>query len=124
MSKGLDRTSILDMCNGAFKERVDCEMGHVVDNCLDPNTKANAKRKITITLEITPSADRTFFKVDSHAKVSLVPKEPVTTGLYITTVPGTGEMAFVESITQVPGQLGMDGAEQAEPKILKFEKAI
>lgn len=63
MSKGLDRTSILDMCNGAFKERVDCEMGHVVDNCLDPNTKANSKRKITITLEITPSADRTFFKV-------------------------------------------------------------
>ena len=124
MSSQLDRACILDMYNGAFKERVDCEIGSVVDNCLDPNTKANAKRKITVTLEITPSADRTFFKVDSHTKVSLAPKDPVTTGLYVTTIPGTGELVFVESAPQVPGQLGIDGEEQAEPKVLKFEKAI
>lgn len=46
----MDKTSILDMAMGAIKERVDYEMGHIVDNILDPNTPPNKKRKLTLTL--------------------------------------------------------------------------
>ena len=33
-------TSLLDMANGAIKERIDYEMGRVMQNISDPNTKA------------------------------------------------------------------------------------
>lgn len=58
MSDQLDKKSILEMSMGAILERVDYEMGKVVGNILDPNTKATAKRKISVTLELIPSADR------------------------------------------------------------------
>lgn len=38
--------SILEMCNGAFKERTDYEMSRLIENIMDPNTDPVAKRKI------------------------------------------------------------------------------
>lgn len=55
MSDQLDKKSILEMSMGAILERVDYEMGKVMDNIMDPNTKATAKRKISVTLELIPS---------------------------------------------------------------------
>lgn len=87
MSDQLDKKSILEMSMGAILERVDYEMGKVMDNILDPNTKATAKRKISVTLELIPSADRRTITVQSTAKCSLTPTDPVTTSLYITNAP-------------------------------------
>ena len=120
MSDQLDKKSILEMSMGAILERVDYEMGKVMDNILDPNTKATAKRKISVTLELIPSADRKTITVQTTAKSTLVPTDPITTSLYITNQPGTGEMVVAEMVPQVPGQLGMDGGEQDRPKVLKF----
>ena len=50
MNEQNQRDSIMSMARGAFEERVDYEMDKVIQNILDPNTKATAKRKITITL--------------------------------------------------------------------------
>lgn len=33
-------SSLIDMANGAIKERLDYEMGRVINNISDPNTKA------------------------------------------------------------------------------------
>ena len=56
MSDQLDKKSILEMSMGAILERVDYEMGKVMENILDPNTKATAKRKISVTLELLSPA--------------------------------------------------------------------
>lgn len=122
MSDQLDKKSILEMSMGAILERVDYEMGKVMDNILDPNTKATAKRKISVTLELIPSADRRTITVQSTAKCSLTPTDPVTTSLYITNAPSTGELLVAEMVPQVPGQLALDGEEQDHPKILKFKR--
>ena len=53
-----ESSSILDMAMGAIKERVDYEMGHVIDNILDPNTNPTKKRKMVLTLELTPDSER------------------------------------------------------------------
>lgn len=119
-ASGLDKKSILDMCMGAIKERVDYEVGGVIHNIIDPNTKATAKRKITVTLVLEPDDDRTSIRVSAVAKSSLAPTNPVTTSLYITSDPDTGEMAVVEMVPQIPGQLDVGGAEQEGPKVLKF----
>ena len=54
MNEQNQRDSIMSMARGAFEERVDYEMDKVIQNILDPNTKATAKRKITLTIEADP----------------------------------------------------------------------
>ena len=76
MNKNIDRSSILQMARGAFQERVDYEMGRVVDNILDLNTKATAKRKITLTIELTPDDERQTISVAVQAKATLAPQRP------------------------------------------------
>ena len=51
-------TSLLDMANGAIKERIDYEMGRVMQNISDPNTKASAKREITLKITLAPETHR------------------------------------------------------------------
>lgn len=123
MSEKLDKKSILEMSAGAILERVDYEMGRVLDNILDPNTKPTAKRKVTVTLELIPSADRNTITVQTTAKSTLCPTDPITTSLYVTDIPGTGEMVVAELMPQVPGQFSMDGNVQENPKILNFKRA-
>lgn len=118
----LDKKSILEMAMGAIQERVDYEVGKVIDNILDPNTKATGKRRITVSLELTPSSDRKTIIVSATAKSVLVSTDPITTSLFITSMPGTGEMVVAEMVPNVPGQLAMNGSEQEAPKILKFEQ--
>lgn len=120
MNEQFDKKSILEMSMGAILERVDYEMGRVLDNIIDPNTKATAKRKITVNLELIPSSDRKTITVQSTAKSALVPTEPITTSLFITSQPGTGEMVVAEMTPRVPGQVSMDGNVQEQPKVLKF----
>lgn len=48
-------TSILDMCMGAIKERVDYDAARVVENILDPNTDAKAKRMEMLLGHIRPA---------------------------------------------------------------------
>lgn len=103
MNKNIDRSSILQMARGAFQERVDYEMGRVVDNILDLNTKATAKRKITLTIELTPDDERQTISVAVQAKATLAPTNPVATALCITS-DGNGEMVVAEMVPQIPGQ--------------------
>lgn len=119
MNKNIDRSIILQMARGAFQERVDYEMGRVVDNILDLNTKATAKRKITLTIELTPDDERQTISVAVQAKATLAPTNPVATALCITS-DGNGEMVVAEMVPQIPGQINMDGTQQEAPKILKL----
>lgn len=115
MNKNIDRSSILQMARGAFQERVDYEMGRVVDNILDLNTKATAKRKITLTIELTPDDERQTISVAVQAKATLAPTNPVATALCITS-DGNGEMVVAEMVPQIPGQINMDGTQQEAPR--------
>ncbi len=63
--------SILEMARGAISERVDYEVGKVIRNIMDPNTKATAKRKITLVIEFTPDDDRETIAVAVTAKSTL-----------------------------------------------------
>jgi len=114
--------SILEMGRGAFIERADYEMARVLENILDANTKATAKRKITITMEFVPDDERTNIAVNVTAKSTLAATNPVTTSLYIAGSDLTGEVQAVEMVPQIPGQLGFGGEEQSAPPTLKLIK--
>lgn len=122
MNHETQRASILQMAQGAFQERVDYEMQRCVDNILDVNTKATAKRKITLTIELTPDDDRRQIRVNVVAKATLAATNPVAISLCVTT-DGNGEMVVAEMVPQLPGQMRMDGHEQEAPKILNLLQA-
>lgn len=115
MNEQNQRDSIMSMARGAFEERVDYEMDKVIQNILDPNTKATAKRKITLTIELTPDDERRTIGVQVTAKSTLAATNPVATALYVTS-DGNGELVVAEMVPQVPGQMNMDGTQQEAPE--------
>lgn len=119
MTTNDQRSSLLQMAKGAIQERVDYEVTRVVDNLLDMNTEAKAKRKVTLNIVMTTDDDRRVVKVEASAKSTLAPVTPIGTSLVIT-ADGNGEMMLAEIVPQVPGQISMTGEEQEAPKILKI----
>ena len=113
------RTSILQMARGAIMERIDYEMTKVVDNILDPNTEATAKRKVQLTIEFRPDSNRQTVGVACAVKSALVPTNPVATALYITG-DRMGEVTAVEMVPNVPRQMDMLGDEQEPAPILNL----
>ena len=107
--------SIMQMCRGAFQERVDYEMPRLIENILDPNTSAKAKRKVTITLELCPDDSRQNIVVNCAVKSTLPPTHPATTMLY-----AADKDTVIEMAPQIPGQIAVDGSEQEAPAHLKL----
>lgn len=114
------KKSILEMAHGGFLEQVDHEMAKVVDNILDPNTKATGKRRITVTMELTPDDLRRQIAVRFSTKLALVETNALTTSLYVMGEESTGEVCVVEMVPQIPGQMALNGAEQERPPQLRI----
>ena len=106
------RTSILQMARGAIQERADYEMARALDNILDPNTEARAKRKLQLTIEFRPDDDRQVIAVSVTA---------VSTSLYITG-DEHGEATAVEMVPNIPGQTDLFGSEQEPAAVLRLVK--
>ena len=88
---------------------------------LDPNTRADKKRSITVTIELLPDSERQNLRISTTVKSKLEPTNPISTALYITGNEN-GEPTIVEMVPQIPGQIAMDGSEQSEPILLKILK--
>lgn len=75
--------SLETLGQGAAIEMFADELKKVLNNILDPNTKASAKRSITLTLEIKPDEDRSFASTSLEVKSKLAPAKPVGVPIYI-----------------------------------------
>lgn len=111
------KKSIVEMCMGAFVERINYEMPKIIDNCLDPNTKVKAKRKMTVTFEFCPDENRQHIPVKFNLDLKLAPTVELFTLLHV-----CDPETIVEAVPQVPGQISLDGEEQAAPPLLKLIK--
>lgn len=115
--------SILEMARGAIMERVDFEMPKIIENIMDPNTKATKARKLTLTLVLTPDDSRQMVALETSAAASLVPYNPIRTNLYITdAADGGGGYTVVEMTPDIPGQMRMFGQEEEPPAVLRLYK--
>lgn len=75
--------SLETLGQGAAVELFADELRKVLDNILDVNTKASAKRSVTLTLEIKPDEDRSFAHTSLEVKSKLAPTKPVGVPIYI-----------------------------------------
>ncbi len=98
---------IMDLSNiarGAINEAFTEEFKKVLENILDPNTPAKKKRKITISLELTPNEKRDQAIVNTVVKSTIVPAESVDTIMAIGRTKNQSIIAQ-ELMTQAVGQL-------------------
>ena len=119
---GDNSKGILEMARGAFLERADYEMKKLVDNILDANTKATAKRTMTLKITLIPDDQRMNVGVSFEVKATLAPTTPVTTALFMAGEDSDGTPQVVEMTPQIPGQMDVYGGEQEAPALLKIVK--
>ena len=111
--------SILEMARGAFLERADYEMKKVIENILDPNTSAIAKRKMTITMTLVPDDDRKNIITQVDVKSALASTNPIRTTLYVAGESSDGVPQILEMTPQVPGQMNMFGGMEGPQAVLR-----
>lgn len=97
-----------DISEGAVQEKIDREMKRVAANIIDPNTDPKKKRKLTLTMTLTPNADRRTINVDTEVKSTLAPQVPVSTTMMTGRDMNTGEIAVNELLSGVAGQAFID----------------
>lgn len=103
--------SLETLGQGAAVEMFADELKKVLANVLDPNTKASAKRSVTLTLEIKPDEDRSFASSSIEVKSKLAPTKPVGVPIYIGNHAGqpvaterdTRQLSFEDNVTQMKG---------------------
>lgn len=115
----LNEKSILEMARGAIMEQVDIEVGNVMTNITNPNTKPTQKREIDLKIIFEPSEDRTQVKISANAKSKLAPYTPVQTTMYVGEN-NDGEIFATEMSANIPGQYNFDNEVEERPKNLKM----
>ena len=115
-----NKVSLTRLAMGAIEERLDLEVAKVIDNIQDLNTKAGKKRTLTLVAEFLPAESRNHINMNTIVKLKLESASPIQTSLAVYTDRNTGEIAVVELVPNVPGQLNMDGGEQEPPAQLKL----
>lgn len=118
----MEKAKLLEVARGAIGERLDYELSKVVDNISDLNTKAEAVRKLTVTISMKPDSERRNVSMSTQIKSTLVPTNNIETALYLSE--SDEGKALVEMTPQIPGQMLMDGGEQEQPKIIPIKKVM
>lgn len=115
-----EKKGLLELAMGAIAERIDLEVPKIIDNIQDLNTKAEKKRTLTITVDFMPDAKREHITMNTVVKSKIEPTNAIQTSLAVGYDRSTGEQIVVELVPSLPGQLGMDGSEQAPPAQLRL----
>lgn len=74
----MSEVNILELAKGAIQEQINCEMGKVMANIVDPNTDAKTARKLTITLTMKPDENREIINFSAQIKAVLAPIKPTS----------------------------------------------
>lgn len=117
----VNKKSFLESANGAIMERADYELNRIFDNIMDPNTRAAKKRKMTLTVELLPSDDRSHISFSCLVASKLEPPAPII-GMYGVLADSSGEVMLQELTAEIPGQQNLLGNEQIEPAIIQLHK--
>lgn len=73
MDEDLRTITLEELAEGAAGERWAHEFERLLDNCLDPNRDATAKRAITLKIEVHPNEKRNGGRIDIVVDSKLAP---------------------------------------------------
>ena len=109
--------TLSSIAKGAINERFSEELSKVIKNIEDPNTDATAKRKITITVVLSPNATRGIVSAKFDTKSTLAPRYSIGTNMFVGRE-GDKTVCFEIGNDVSPNQVVIDqtGAVQEPPK--------
>jgi len=81
---------------GDLAESVQLALRKIGENINDPNIKRDAKRKLTISIEIKPDAKAGMAAITYDVTTAMPGQEAGRTAAYISMVPGTNEISLFE----------------------------
>lgn len=110
-----------ELMDGALTERFNQVMDEVMKNAVDPNTDPKAKRQIKIIIDVIPNERRDTASFKTHVESKVAPRVPISQVVFLR-VGDDGSITATEVTSQVPGQISMEGTEQAFPNVLEFNK--
>lgn len=96
--------SLFELAGGAVGERFDYEFQKVIENALDPNRDAEAKRSINLKLSIKPNEKRNGATMSFEVVPKLAPLSKISEPIHFGRHSETGEAVAVRSD---PNQLGI-----------------
>lgn len=79
----MSQIDLNELAGGAMAERIAIELQHLAGNIADPNTKATAPRKLSVTITVTPDAEREIAAAVIDVKTSLAPATGIPTRFII-----------------------------------------
>ncbi len=71
------------LAGGSAVARVDLALQDLWDNCMDPNTSAQAKRSVVLTITVKPDEAREDARVSIGVHKKLAPQSPVGTRIFL-----------------------------------------
>ncbi len=87
---------IATLKGGACIRQFNRALQQAVAIILDPNTEAKAKRKVTLTLTLSPNEARNMCDISATVQAKLCPPSPVVTGATMGVDVKTGEQTAFE----------------------------
>lgn len=119
--------NIIDLnkfAGGALAEKVNTELQSILENISDPNTEAKKARKLTLTISLKPTMNRTGAQVNIQTKSTLVPVIPTETSIVIDKDIKTGKVLAAEIGNQIVGQMELEVEEELpqRPDVIDLRK--
>jgi len=111
-----DDLTLANLAGGAAVELFEMELVRILENILDQNTKATAKRKIKLEVTFVPSPDRN----QVATLVDCTSKPAPVDGAVATVFVGMTKSGIPRAVTYDPRQLQMEFDEDgvAKPRVL------
>ena len=78
-----EQVTLDNLGHGAAAELFQTELQNVIFNVMDPNTKPDAARSITLKLKVKPSKERTMCAVEISCESKLAPVMPFESTLFV-----------------------------------------
>jgi hypothetical protein len=104
-----EKVALGNLGRGAALELFDREFNRALANIVDPNTKAEGVREITLRVKISPDENREAADVEVECKSKLCGNKPFKTQMFVGKASGAGVVAFESNPKQI------DFTEAAEP---------
>lgn len=123
----MDNLRIDGLCE-RMVEATKVALHEALQNIHDPNTEPDKARKVTVTIELKPTKDRSMISSKVQAKVTKVPVSPVEMSLMTGKDIKTGEV-FMRDLVSMGDQIDIEEYEDEHVnmetgEILSFKNAL
>lgn len=78
-----EKVTLENLGHGAAAELFQAELNNVIFNILDPNTKPDALRSVTLKLKVKPSKERAMCAVEISCESRVAPSQPFESTLFV-----------------------------------------